>query len=187
MWSATKISSASGLGFLTVLFDGRQLLFVRAASVKVLHAANEEHLEGRHQRRGTRAIENLQPVGLRQINFEQAEVAHIGGHQVLQDGFAAPLAKEHLVAHEHVCRPQLAAFTSETKRSAAAKPASSTPSRMSLTRVCAKSRDMRCSAGESSSKKLAGSLRHLVLLAEQVRWILEQHLALAVGQATPSC
>ena len=112
MWSATKTISASGFGFLAILFDGRKFFLVRAAAKEILHAAHKKNLKRRHQRGGAGTVENFGQVGFRKIEFEEAEVAEIGGNQVLEDGIAKALAKEGLIAHEHVGRTQLARFES---------------------------------------------------------------------------
>ena len=98
------------VGVLAVGLDGSQFLFVRSSSKQVLDAADEEHLKRRHQRRSTRAIENLWQVGFGQIKLKQAEVAEFGRHQVLENGFAAALAEENLIAHEDIHRTQLASL-----------------------------------------------------------------------------
>ena len=51
-----------GIGIGEVVFDGGELVIVLAASVEGLHAANEEDLERRHQRRRARAVEDLLQV-----------------------------------------------------------------------------------------------------------------------------
>ena len=91
-----------------VLLDGRELFVVLAASVEVLHAANEEDLEGRHQRRRACAVENLAQVHLRQIHVVEAELANVLRHEVLQDGFPAFPAEERFIADKDVSRRQLA-------------------------------------------------------------------------------
>jgi len=100
MWSATNTSSASGFGF--------ELFFVRAAAKKSLHAAHEEHLKRSHQRRCAGAIENFGQIVFRQVELEQAEVAHIRRHQVFDNSVAEALAEEGFVAYKHIGRAQLA-------------------------------------------------------------------------------
>ena len=99
-----------GVGILEVIVDGAKFVIVLAASVEVLDAANEEDLEGRHQRRRARLIENLLQIHLAQVHVVDAELAHVRRHQVLQDGVAAALAEESLIADEDVPRRQLARF-----------------------------------------------------------------------------
>ena len=99
-----------GIGILAVGLDGGQLFVVRSATEQGLDAADEEHLKRRHQRRRAGAIEHFGQVGLGQIKIKQAEIAQVGGHQVLENGLAAALAEESLIAHENVRRPQLAGF-----------------------------------------------------------------------------
>ena len=147
-----------GIGIFAVGLDGGQLLFVRAAAEQRLHAADEEHLKGRHQRRRAGAIEDLGQVGLGEIEIKQAEIAQVGGHQVLENRLAAALAEEDFVADEHVGGTQLAGFDLGDEAVGLGEGPHQKPSRERLlTRVCAKSRDRRSSAGESSSKKLVSS------------------------------
>src|SRR5258708_11113721 len=97
-----------GIRVLAVVFDGSKFFFVRATAKKILHAAHEENLEGRHQRRGTGAVENFCKIGLRQVEFKKAEVAHVDWYKLLEDCVAETLSEEGFVAHEDVGRTQLA-------------------------------------------------------------------------------
>ena len=109
------------IGILEVVFDGAEFVVVLAAPVEILDAANEENLEGRHQRRSARLVENVLQFHLAQVHVIDAEFPHFRGHQVLQDGVAATLAEKCLIADEDISRRHLRAFTSATKRSEAAK------------------------------------------------------------------
>ena len=75
---------------------------------RALHAANKEYLERRHQRRRSRAVEDLLQLNFAQVHVIHAEFAHIGGNQRLQHGVAAALAEESFVAYKDVSRSQLA-------------------------------------------------------------------------------
>ena len=97
-----------GIGILAVVLDGGQLFFVGAAAKKILHAAHEEDLKRSHQRGSAGAVENLGQIGFGEIEFEEAEVAQIGGNQMLEDGVAKALAEKSLIADEDVGRAQLA-------------------------------------------------------------------------------
>src|SRR5208283_1932416 len=77
-------------------------------AVQVFHSANEEHLERGHQRRRSGMVENLLQIDFAQVHVEEAQFPHFGGHQMLQDGIAAALPKERLIADENVARSQLA-------------------------------------------------------------------------------
>ena len=108
MWSATKTIKSVGIGILAVLLDRGDFLFVRAAAEQILHAAHEEHLKRRHQRRRAGAVQNFGEIGFGEIEIEQAEVAQVGGDQMLEDRVAEALAEESFIADEHVGRAQLA-------------------------------------------------------------------------------
>ena len=111
MWSATNTISASGFGFLQYSSMAASFSsFELAAAEKILHAAHEENLKRGHQRRSAGAVENLGQIVFGEIEFEEAEVAQLGGNQVFEDGIAKALAEERLIAHEHVGRAQLARF-----------------------------------------------------------------------------
>src|SRR5207253_11230043 len=85
-----------------------ELIVLLAAAVERLDVAQEEDLEGRHQRGSAGVVENLLQRRLCQIEFVQAEIAQRPRDQVLQDGVAAAAAKKAFVAHQHVGGAQLA-------------------------------------------------------------------------------
>ena len=145
------------IGTFAVLLDRAQLLFVRTATEQRLHAAHEKHLEGSHQGRRARPVKNFAEIGFREVEIEHAEVAHIVRHQMLEDGFAEALAEEDFVAHKDVGGPQLFLFDFGDEALSLRESPHQKPSSTLLTRVCAKSRERRPIAGESSSKKLLGS------------------------------
>ena len=60
----------SRVRILAVLLDGREPVLVRGTAVETFHAPHEEHLEGRHQRRGAGAVEDLGQIGFPQVEFE---------------------------------------------------------------------------------------------------------------------
>ena len=99
-----------GIRILAVVLDRGELFFVRTTAEEILHAAHEEDLKWRHQRRGAGAVENLRQIVFGEIEFEEAEVAQIDRDQVLENGVAKALAEEGFVAHEDVGRAQLARF-----------------------------------------------------------------------------
>ena len=145
------------IGRLRVAFNGFEGFRVRAARIKRFYAADKKHLKGRHQRGSARRIQHFPHVVLRQIEFVERELAQLWRHQVAQDGFAATLAKESFIADQHVggLQPTLAHLCLEAfgRRKAAAGGHQKASSR-SLTMALAKSRAIRSSAGDSSSKKL---------------------------------
>ena len=96
------------IGVLEIVFDGGELVVVLAAGVEVLHTADEEHLERRHQRRCAGAVERMLQLNFAEVHVVHAQFANVGRDQLLQDGIAAALAKERLVAHKHISRRQLA-------------------------------------------------------------------------------
>ena len=85
-------------------------MVVLAPAIQVLDSADEENLEGRHERGGAGAIQDLLQVDLSQVHVVEAKFANVGGHQMLQDRLAATLAEERLVSDEHVSGSQLAGF-----------------------------------------------------------------------------
>ena len=68
-----------GIGILAVVLDGGKFFFVRAAAVEILHAAHEEDLKWSHERGGTGAVKDFRQIGFGEIEFEETEVAEIGG------------------------------------------------------------------------------------------------------------
>ena len=117
-----------------------------------------------------RAVEDLGQIGLRQVEFEQAEIAQVGRDQMFEDGLAAAPAEEDLVAYEDIGGAQLASFDRGEEAVGwgegphlESHPLElplqvQNPSRTLAIRVRAKSRDRRSKAGESSSKKLLSSV-----------------------------
>ena len=78
-WSATKSRTACGLGRAEVGVDGGEFRLLRAAAVELLEVAHEEDLEGRHQRRRLRAVEDLEDGGVGEVEVVQGEVAGASG------------------------------------------------------------------------------------------------------------
>ena len=99
-----------GIRILAVVFDGGQFFFVRSAAKKILHAAHEENLKRRHERRSAGAVENLRQIVFGEIELKETEVPQIGRHQVLEDRVAKAFAEKGFIAHEDVGRAQLARF-----------------------------------------------------------------------------
>jgi hypothetical protein len=146
-----------GIWILAVVLDRSQLVVIRSAAEKRLHAAHEKHLEWRHQRWRARAIENFGEVSVGEIKVEQAEIAQVAGYEMLENGFPELLAEESFITHKDVSRPQLLPRDLGNEAFRLGKGLHQKPSRTLLTRVCAKSRESRPMAGESSSKKLLTS------------------------------
>ena len=86
--------------------DGGELFFFAAASVEGFEAADEEDLEGRHERWGLGAVEDLEDAGLGEVEVVEAEVAGVFGREGGEDGFAAAVVEEDLVADEDVAGAQ---------------------------------------------------------------------------------
>ena len=99
-----------GIRVLAVVLNGGELVFVGAAAKEILHAAHEENLKRRHQRRSAGAVENLGQIVFGEIELEEAEVTQIGRDQVLEDCVAKALAEKSFIADENVGRAQLARF-----------------------------------------------------------------------------
>src|SRR5207248_3787621 len=95
------------IGVLEVIGQRLELIVLLAAAVQRLDVAQEEDLEGRHQRGSAGVVEDLLQWRLCQIEFVQAEIAQRAGDQVLQDGVAAAAAKKTFVAYQHVGGAQL--------------------------------------------------------------------------------
>ncbi len=110
MWSATKIDHRVGIRILAVVFDGGQLLVIRSAAEKILHAAHEENLKGRHQGRRAGAVENFRQIIFAEVELKETEVPQIGWDQVFQNRIAKALAEKSLIAHKYIGRAQLARF-----------------------------------------------------------------------------
>src|SRR6266536_2267379 len=91
---ASTNSRAPSAWIFAVILDGGELFFIGTAAIKVLYTAHEEDLKGGHQRGSAGAVENFGQVGFGEIEFEEAEVAEIGGDQVLEDGVPEALAEE---------------------------------------------------------------------------------------------
>src|SRR6185437_4436917 len=150
----------AGVWVFAIRFNGSQLgiVRVRASPEKSFNAANKKYLKGRHERGRAGPVHNLGQVGFAQIKFKKTEIAQVGGNQMFENRFPAPLAEKHFVAHKHISRAQVSRLHVRDKTVCLGKRAHQKPSRMFDTRVCANSRDNRSKAGESSSKKLGGSL-----------------------------
>ena len=138
------------VGILAVLLDSSQLLLIRSTGEKSFNAAYEEHLERRHQGGGAGTVEDFAQVGFGKIEVEQAEIAQIAGHQVLENGFAEALAKEDFIADENVGGPKLLFFHLGDEALSLGERFHQKPSSTLLTKVWAKSRESRPMAGESS-------------------------------------
>src|SRR6266702_883983 len=82
--------------------NGGELFFFAAAAVEGLEVADEEDLEGRHEGGGLGAVEDLEDAGLGEVEVVEAEVAGFFGGQGSEDGFAAAVVEEDLVADEDV-------------------------------------------------------------------------------------
>src|SRR5262249_42746393 len=144
------------VGVFYISFNSGGVLSMRGAPRKILYCADEENLKGRHQGWRARTIQHLSDSDLGKIEIVQAEVAQVSRNQVLKKRLPALVAEENFIPDEDVSRPQFAAgdFRDELFRGREAASRHQKPSRMSLTSARAKSRDMRCSAGVCSSKKL---------------------------------
>ena len=94
---------------------------VRAASVKLFDAADEEHLERGHERRSARAVKNFSHAGLSKIEVMQAEIAQIAGDQMLEERLAARSRKNISSPIRTYAGRSLRAATSEANFSVAAK------------------------------------------------------------------
>src|SRR5436309_458074 len=138
-------------------FNRREFFLVRSASKQSFHPANEEDLKRRHQRRSPRAIQDFSQIRFSEIKIEQAKIAQLRRYQMLQNRFAATAAKECLVSYKNVSRTQPARLHLRDKAIRLREGPHQKPSKMFETSVRANSRESRCSAGESSSKKLLSS------------------------------
>ena len=82
--------------------DGGEFFFFAAAAVEGFQVADEEDLEGRHERWGLGAVEDLEDGGVGEVEIVEAEVAGVGRGEGVEDGVAAAVVEEDLVAEEDV-------------------------------------------------------------------------------------
>ena len=81
-----------------------ELVLFGAARIELAHIADENHLEGRHQRGCLRAVQHLEDGGCGQVQVGEAKIPQIRRHKGLEHGGAAAVQKEDLVAGQHVAR-----------------------------------------------------------------------------------
>src|SRR6185437_5925418 len=91
-----------GVGRAEVGVDGGKFFFFAAASVEGFEAADEEDLEGRHERWGLGAVEHLEDAGFGEVEIVEAEVAGLFGCEGGENGFAAAVVEKDLGADEDV-------------------------------------------------------------------------------------
>ncbi len=105
-----------GIGRAEVGVDGGEFFFFGAAGVEVFEIADEEDLEGRHEGGGLGAVEGFEDVDFGEVEVGEAEVAEVGRDESLEDGFAAAIVEEDIVADEDVAGTEsvLADFSEET-------------------------------------------------------------------------
>src|ERR1700678_462217 len=82
--------------------NGGELFFFAAAAVERFEVSYEEDLEGRHEGWGLGAVQDFEDAGLGEVKIVEAEVASIFGSEGGEDGFAATVVEEDLVAEEDV-------------------------------------------------------------------------------------
>ena len=91
-----------GIGRAEVGVDGGEFFFLLAAAVECLEVADEEDLEGRHERGRLGAVEDFEDGGFGEVEVVEGEVARVGRGERGEDGLAAALVEEDLVAEEDV-------------------------------------------------------------------------------------
>ncbi len=82
--------------------DGGELFLLGAAAVEGFEVADEEDLEGRHEGWGLGAVEGVEDAGLGEVEVVEGEVAGAFGDEGGEDGLAAAVVEEDLVAEEDV-------------------------------------------------------------------------------------
>ena len=110
-----------GVGGAEVGIDRGKFFFFGAAAVEGFQVANEEDLEGRHEGWGLGAVEDVEDGGVGEVEVVEAEVAGVGGREGGEDGAAAAVVEEDLVAEEDVAGTDAGRAISAMKRSVAAK------------------------------------------------------------------
>jgi len=130
-----------------------ELGIVLAAPIERLHAAHEKNLEGRHERRRKRLVQDFLKRSLFQVELVQAEVAEFKREQMFEHSLAALPAEKGLIAGEDVSRLQFA-FADIGNKALDYRESLQKASRTLLTSERAKSRQRRSNAGSCSSKKL---------------------------------
>ena len=101
--------------------DGGEFFFFAAAAVEGFEVADEEDLEGRHEGWGLGAVEDVEDAGVGEVEVVEAEVAGFFGGEGGEDGFAAAVVEEDLVAEEDVAGTDRGEAISAMKRSVEAK------------------------------------------------------------------
>ena len=85
-----------------VAIERRKLILLGAARVELAHVADKDYLEGRHERGRLRVIEHFKDGGCCEVEVGEAEIAQIGLNEGLEDGGAAAIQQEDLVAGEDI-------------------------------------------------------------------------------------
>jgi hypothetical protein len=97
---------------LEILFDGRELSVMLAASIKRFDTSDKEHLEGRHEGRRPSPIQNVGNLHLVEIELVETELPHSLRNQVAQYRVAALPAEKRFVSEEDIPGRELALFYS---------------------------------------------------------------------------
>jgi hypothetical protein len=90
------------IGGSEVTVNGVEFGFFTASRVEALQTADEEDLEGRHERWGLGAVEDFEDAGVGEVEIAEAEVAGFFGGEGGEDGFAAAVVEEDFIADEDV-------------------------------------------------------------------------------------
>ena len=120
------------VGRLEIAVQRGKLVFLGAASVKLLHIADEDHLKRRHQRRSLRAVQHLEYRGRGKFEIRKTKIPQIRLYKCLENGRAAAVQKKCLVAGQHVAgleRPFTGSRGLDLRHKAAGRGESSAPAR----------------------------------------------------------
>ena len=94
------------IGRAEVVFQRGKLFLLCAAGVEGFQVADKDHLEGRHQRRRLGLVENVEDIGLGEIQIAERELAQSGVQQRVDDSTAAAFIEEDFVPDQHVTGAQ---------------------------------------------------------------------------------
>ena len=101
-------SSACGFRRLEVAIERGEFFLFCAARVELADAADENHLERRHQRWCLRAVQNFEDRGRTEIEIGKTEIAKIGWYKSLEHGGSASVEEKDFVAGQHITSAKLA-------------------------------------------------------------------------------
>ena len=88
-----------------IAIESRKLFLLGAAGIELAHVAHKNHLEWSHQRRRLRPVEYFKDRRSIEIQIGETKVLQFRRNKALDDGCAAAVEQERLVARQHITGP----------------------------------------------------------------------------------